>query len=73
MNQLCSSESVPSGKRAIGTCVSVDHQGATWYKGTIIAFSKKGYLTAFDRCGPEENEVIKSLKKSVEKRGLKVI
>ena len=78
MNQLRSVDSVPSGKRAIGTRVSVeyytdDRQGTTWYKGTIISFSKKGYLITFDGCGPEENEVIKSLKKSIEKGELKII
>ena len=56
MNQLHSSDSVSSGKRAIGTHVSAefytdDHQDATLYKGTIIAFSKKGYLITFITIG----------------------
>lgn len=76
LNQLCSS--IPSGKRAIGTRVGVefytdDLKSTTWYKGTVIGFNKKGYLITFDGCGPEENEVIKSLKKSIDKGEVKII
>ena len=40
-------------------CVST-----TWYKGTVIRYNKQ---VTFDDCGPEHNEVIKSLKKCFEK------
>ena len=49
-------------------CVST-----TWYKGTIIRYNKQGYLVTFDNCGLEHNEVIKSLKKSLEKGEIKIL
>jgi len=70
---------VPAGRSAIGRRVSVefyndaDCKTTTWYKGTIIAHNKKGYLITFDGCGPEENELIKSLKKAIEKGELKLL
>ena len=73
------SGSIPTGKRAIGTRVSVefyldeDQRTTRWYKGTIISYSKQGYLITFDGCGPEENEIIKSLKKAIEKGEVKMI
>ena len=38
-----------------------------WYKGTIIAYGKKGHAVTFDGYGPEHNETIKQSKKSVER------
>jgi len=45
----------------------------TWYKGTVISFSRKGYIVSFDGFGPEENEVVKSLKKVIEVGELKIL
>ena len=45
----------------------------TWYKGTVIAYNKEGYIVTFDGCGPEDNEVIKFLKKAVEKGEIKLL
>ena len=73
------SKDIPTGKRAIGTRVSVefyndsDCVSTTWYKGTVIRYNKQGYLITFDDCGPEDNEIIKSLKKSVEKGEIKIL
>jgi len=73
------SGSIPTGKRAIGTRVSVefyldeDQRTTKWYKGTVISYSKQGYLITFDGCGPQENEFIKSLKKAIEKGEVKMI
>ena len=36
----------------------------TWFKGTVIAYSRRGYVVTFDGCGPEET--IKSLKDSIQ-------
>ena len=64
------SKDILTGKRAIGTQVSVefyndsDCVSTTWYKGTVIRYNKQ---VTFDDCGPEHNEVIKSLKKCFEK------
>ena len=55
---------VPSGKKAVGLRVAVEYyldnlQTATrWYKGTVISYSRKGYVITFDGCGPEENEFL---------------
>ena len=63
---------VPSGKQAVGLRVAVeyyldDQQTATrWYKGTVISYSRKGYVITFDGCGPEENEFFRSLKQGVD-------
>ena len=44
-------------------------QGTTWYKGTVISYSRQqGYVITFDGLGPEENEHIKCLRKAFEKR-----
>ena len=73
------SKDIPIGKGAIGTRISVefyndsDCVSTTWYKGTIIRYNKQGYLITFDDCGPEDNEIIKSLKKSVEKGEVKIL
>ena len=63
---------VPSVKKAVGLRVVVEYylddlQTATrWYKGTVISYSRKGYVITFDGCGPEENEFFRSLKQGVE-------
>ena len=62
---------VPVGKKAIGLRVSVefyenDQQTTRWFKGTVISYSRKGYIITFDGCGPDENELVKSLKHGVE-------
>ena len=74
------SSSVPTGKRAVGARVSVEfynddmHKATTWYKGTVISYNRsKGYVISFDGCGPEENEVIRSLKKAFEKGEIKLL
>jgi len=74
---------VPQGKRAIGTRVSVEfyddddgnaNKYATkWYRGTIIAYSKQGHTVSFDGYGPEHNETIKSLRKSIESGEVKLL
>jgi len=72
-------QAVPTGKRAIGTRVSVEFYNdpststTTWYKGTVIRYNRHGYLISFDDCGSEDNEIIKSLKKSIEKGELKIL
>ena len=63
---------VPSGKKSVGLRVSIefyenDRQITRWYKGTVIFYSRKGYIITFDGCGPDEDEVVKSLKQEVEK------
>ena len=64
----------------MGARVSVEfynddtHKITTWYKGMVISYSRsKGYVVTFDGCGPEENEVIKSLKKAIKKGEMKVL
>ena len=68
---------MPVGKRAVGLRVSMeflnDDESTTWYKGTVISYSRKGYIVSFDGCGPEENEVVKSLKKAMDMGELKII
>jgi len=70
---------VPSGKRAVGLQVTVeyylnDQQNATcWYKGTVISYSRKGYVITFDGCGPDENEIFRSLKQGVDKGEIKLL
>lgn len=64
---------IPLGKKAIGLRVRIEffadeqRTSTTWFKGTVIAYSRKGYVVTFDGCGPEENETIKSLKQSQSK------
>jgi len=62
------SESIPSGKWAIGTRLSVEfytddsQQATTWYEGTVISYNRQqGYVITFDGFGPEENESIRCL------------
>ena len=64
------------GKKAIGARVSVEfynnEDGAgdnatKWYRGTIIAYNKRGHTVSFDGYGPEHNETIKSLRKAMER------
>ena len=50
-----------------------DNSATTWYKETVIRYNKQGYLISFDDCGPEDNEIIKSLKKSIEKGEVKIL
>ena len=56
------------GKKAIGQRISIEffddesRSTTTWFKGTVIAYSRKGYVVTFDGCGPEENETIRSLR-----------
>ena len=51
-----------------------DQQTAThWYKGTVISYSRKGYVITFDGCGPEDNEIFRSLKQGVDKGELRLI
>ena len=69
---------VPSGKKAVGLRVSIefyenDQQTTRWYKGTVISYSRKGYIVTFDGCGPDDNEVVKSLKQGVEKGEIKLL
>ena len=56
---------VPTGKSAVGTRVSIElysndmQTTTTWYKGTVIAYSRnKGYVVNFDGCRPEENKSV---------------
>ena len=74
--------SVPKGTKAIGCRVNVEfyegeegesYQTTKWYKGTIIAYSKRGHVVTFDGYGPEHNETIKQLKKSVEKGEVRLL
>ena len=72
---------IPIGKGAIGTCISVEFyiDSALCFhymlqsNHYIIRYNKQGYLITFDDCGPEDNEIIKLLKKSVEKREIKIL
>ena len=70
---------VPSGKKAVGLRVAVEYylddlQTATrWYKGTVISYSRKGYVITFDGCGPEENEFFRSLKQGVDKGEIRLL
>ena len=69
---------VPSGKKAVGLRVSVefyenDQQTTRWYKGTVISYSRNGYVITFGGCGPDENELVKSLKQGVEKGEIKML
>ena len=50
-----------------------DQQTTRWYKGTVISYSRNGYVITFDGCGPDENELVKSLKQGVEKGEIKVL
>ena len=69
---------VPSGKKSVGLRVSIefyenDQETTRWYKGTVISYSRKGYIITFDGCGPDEDEVVKSLKQGVEKGEIKLL
>jgi len=71
---------VPNGKRAVGTRLSVEffddetQSTTTWYQGTVIAYKpRQGHIISFDGCGPEENELIKSLKKASEKGEIRLL
>ena len=50
-----------------------EQQTTHWYKGTVISYSRNGYFITFDGCGPDENELVKSLKQGVEKGKIKVL
>ena len=45
----------------------------TWLKGTVISYSRNGYVVSFDGCGPEENEMIYSLKQGIDKGEVKLL
>ena len=66
-------------KRAVGLCVSMEffdddsEETTTWYKGTVISYSRRGYVVTFDGFGPEENEVVQSLKKAIDMGELKML
>ena len=53
---------MPVGKRAVGLHVSMEFfdgdndETTTWYKGSVISYSRRGYIVTFDGFGPEENE-----------------
>lgn len=70
---------IPNESRVTGTQVSVEfyddnsHTTATCLKGTVISYSRQCYVISFDGCGPEHNEIIKSLKCAVEKGELKML
>ena len=71
---------IPNGKRAISTRMSVeffdnDTQSTTsWYKGTVIAYKPwQGPIISFEGFGPEENDLIKSLRKAVEKGEIRLL
>jgi len=71
--------SIPNGKKAVGLRLSIefyenaDQQTTRWYKGTVISYSRKGYIISFDGCGPDDNEVVKSIKQGVEKGEIKLL
>ena len=51
---------MPVGKRAVGLRVSMEFlndESTTWYKGTVISYSRKRYIVLFDGGDPEENKV----------------
>ena len=59
---------VPKGSKAIGIRVNVEFyedeeeegcQTTKWYKGTVIAYSRRGHVVTFDGYGPDHNETIK--------------
>ena len=70
---------LPAGKRAVGLRVSMEffnddnYESTTWYKGTVISYSRRGYVVTFDGFGSEENEVVKSLKKAMDMGELKIL
>ena len=70
---------VPLGKRAVGLHVSMEffdddsEETTTWYKGTVISYSRRGYVVTFDGFGPEENEVVQSLKMAIDMGELKML
>ena len=73
---------IPQGKKAIGARVSVefydeedgaDDNATKWYRGTIIAYNKRGHIVSFDGYGPEHNETIKSLRKAIERGEVKLL
>ena len=78
-HSLLQIKKIPNGSRAIGTRVSVEfydddnHTTTTWFKGTVISYSQQCYIITFDGCGPEHNEIVKSLKGAVEKGELKIL
>ena len=37
----------------------------------MISYSQNGYVITFDGCGPDENELVKSLKQGIEKGEIK--
>jgi len=51
--------------------VDDDTQSITiWYQGTIIVYKpQQSHIVSFDGCGPEENVLIRSLKKEFKLKG----
>ena len=46
----------------------------TWYQGTVIAYKLwQGHIVSFDGCSPEENELIRFLKKVVQKGEIRLL
>ena len=47
---------LPASKRAVGLRVSMEffnddnYESTTWYKGTVISYSRRGYVVTFDGC-----------------------
>ena len=78
-HSLLQIKKIPNGNKAIGTRVSIEfydddsHTTTMWYKGTVISYSRQCYFISFDGCGPEHNEIIKSLKGAAEKGELKIL
>ena len=78
LSKLVTSD-VPFDKRAVGLCVSMEFfdndsdEITTWYKGTVISYSRRGYIVTFNGFEPEENEVVKSLKKAMDMEELKIL
>ena len=59
---------VPKGSKATGIRVNVEFyedeekegcQTTKWYKGAIIAYSKRRHVVTFDGYGPEHNDIIR--------------
>ena len=48
-------------------------QTTKWFKCTVISYLRKGYIITFDGCGPDENELVKSLKQGVEMGEIKLL
>jgi len=63
---------LPRGKKAIGLRVSVKYYVDDSQSGTKAKSPCKGYIISYDGCGPEDNELIYSLKQGIEKGDIKM-